>query len=78
MKAKEPCISCPETVVDEWGYLCDLACGKRSTWLNYMVGIKEVVEWIETHTLISPDKDSLTQFEPFYQIERTELREWRK
>ena len=39
-------------------------------------GIKEVVEWIETHQLIKPDKDSLTRFEPFYQIGEKELRKW--
>ena len=37
--------------------------------------IKEVVEWIKSHQLIEPDKDSITRFEPFYQIERKELEE---
>ncbi len=39
-------------------------------------GIKEVVEWVRSHQLIEPDKDSITRFEPFYQIEEKELKEW--
>lgn len=38
-------------------------------------GMREVVEWIKTHTLIEPDKDSLTQFEPFYQVTEAFLKE---
>ncbi len=41
-----------------------------------VTGIKEVVEWIESHPLIEPHEDSLTRFEPFYQIEKRELKEW--
>ncbi len=44
MEAKEPCIGCPNKVIDEWGYFCGLSCGKRIAWLNYMEGIKEVVK----------------------------------
>jgi len=42
----DPCIGCPNINLDEYGYLCDIACGKRSAWLNYMAGIREVVEAI--------------------------------
>lgn len=73
---KEPCIDCPDKLVDDWGYVCDIHCGKRSQWLNYQAGIREVVEWIESHQLIEPSKDSLTRFEPFYQIEQVKLKEW--
>ena len=53
MEAKEPCIDCLDINTDEYGYICDLACGKRTAWLNYMEGLKagveqgrcEVVEW---------------------------------
>ena len=41
-------------------------------------GIKEVVRWIKSHQLIKPDKDSITRFEPFYQIEKAKLKEWGK
>ncbi len=37
-------------------------------------GRREVTKWIRSHKLIEPDKDSLTRFEPFYQIEESELR----
>ena len=47
MGAKEPCIDCKNKVVDTWGYLCDLSCGKRSAWINYKAGIQAVVEWIQ-------------------------------
>ena len=72
----EPCVDCPDKVIDNYGYYCDIACEKRSAWLNYRAGIKEVVEWIRSHQLIKPDDDSLTRFEPFYQIEEAELKEW--
>ncbi len=39
-------------------------------------GRKEVVEWIKSHPLIEPDDDSITRFEPFYQIEESKLEEW--
>ncbi len=76
MKVKEPCIDCPDKVVDDYGYFCDIACGKRTAWQNYQAGIKEVVKWIESHQLIKPDKNSITRFEPFYQIKEVELKEW--
>ena len=39
-------------------------------------GIKEVVEWIKEHELISPDDSSIARFYPFYYIEERELKEW--
>lgn len=39
-------------------------------------GRKEVVKWIKEHPLIAPDENSLTKFEPFYQIEHAELKKW--
>ena len=43
-------------------------------------GIKEVVDWVESHMVISPDEDSLTQFYPYYIIEvvdkQAKLKEW--
>ncbi len=88
---EEPCIDCPKMNIDDYGYFCDISCGKRAAWFNYkagqeegevtaykkahQAGIKEVVEWIESHPLIEPDKNSLTRFEPFYQIEQSKLKE---
>jgi len=50
----DPCIGCPNINLDEYGYLCDIACGKRTAWLNqikgYELGVREVVEWVEFHT----------------------------
>ncbi len=73
---KEPCLDCKVKILDEWGYFCETYCGKRVAYLNYQAGIREVVKWIRSHTLIEPDKDSITRFEPFYQIEEKELKEW--
>jgi len=72
----EPCINCPDKVIDNYGYYCDIACGGYSAWLNYREGIKEAVARIRSHQLIKPDGDSITRFEPFYQIEEAELKEW--
>jgi len=51
MKPVEPCIGCPNMQVDKYGYFCDIACGKRTAWLNqmegYQAGIREVVEQLE-------------------------------
>ena len=44
MEDKKPCIGCPDMNLDEYGYLCDLACGKRTAWLNHQAGMKEMVE----------------------------------
>lgn len=73
---KEPCIDCTNKQRDEYGYLCDLSCGKRTAWANYQAGMLDVVGMIKSHTLIKPDENSITQFEPFYQIEQSELKEW--
>jgi hypothetical protein len=35
---KDPCIDCPNKQVDDYGYLCDLACGKRAAWMNQEIG----------------------------------------
>ena len=40
-------------------------------------GRQEIVEWIKWHPLIAPKQDSTTRFEPFYQIEQSELKKWR-
>ena len=49
---------------------------ERQAEISFKAGIKEVVEWIRTHQLIKPDDDSITRFEPFYQIEEAKLKEW--
>ena len=62
MEAKEPCIGCPDMDLDEYGYLCDLACGKRTAWLNYMAGMKKVIEWLERARKIKVPKYQLEQW----------------
>lgn len=76
MVDKNPCVNCSDSSIDEWGFLCDLSCGKHTAWVNYQIGVKGIVEWIRSHHLIKPNKDSLTRFEPFYQIEESELKKW--
>lgn len=74
---QDPCKNCSSKVIDTYGYYCDWVCGARSAWANYQAGIKEVVSWIKKHDLIKPDKESMTQFESFYQIEAKELEEFK-
>lgn len=44
-----PCVGCPDKRVDEYGYLCDLACGKRTMWSNYQAGIRAVIEELDLY-----------------------------
>ena len=46
--------------------------------ISYKKGIEEVVAWIRSHQLIEPSDDSVTRFEPFYQIEQAKLKKWEK
>jgi len=41
---KCPCDSCDHPDVDDYGYLCDLACGKRSAWFNREAGADAMLE----------------------------------
>ena len=41
---KNPCENCDRKQEDEYGLLCDLACGGYTAWLNYQAGIKEAIE----------------------------------
>ena len=82
MEAKDPCIGCPNINLDDYGYLCDLACGKRTAWLNqikgYELGIREVVEWIKEHQM--PDKPSSEPYPGLVLISKVQLeaklKEW--
>ena len=69
----DPCIGCKEKQEDEYGLFCDLACGKATSYASYQWGFKSAIKWIRSHQLIKPDEDSITRFEPFYQIEEGEL-----
>ena len=33
-----PCDGCEGKVIDEYGYMCDLSCGKRSQWISERAG----------------------------------------
>uniref|UniRef100_A0A6M3LB61 Uncharacterized protein n=1 Tax=viral metagenome TaxID=1070528 RepID=A0A6M3LB61_9ZZZZ len=72
---KEPCIDCPDKMIDDYGYLCDLSCGKRSMWTNYMAGVKEVVDWIDEHSRMSYERDEGEV--AFSHVQwHTKLKEW--
>ena len=47
MAVKNPCENCQNKQVDEYGYLCDLACGGHTAYINYQAGIKEVLSLLE-------------------------------
>jgi len=42
---KCPCDDCTaeHKLIDEWGYFCDLACGKRSYWIARCRGHQEML-----------------------------------
>ena len=44
----------------------------------YKSGMRKVVDFIEKYELIRPDKDSLTQFYPYYIIEQKDVEEFKK
>ena len=44
----------------------------------YKGGMRKVIEFIEEHELIRPDKDSLTQFYPYHIIAQKELEKFKK
>lgn len=60
--------------------ICDDCRAKAQAEISFNAGrqegIREVIDKIKSHQLIEPKKDSITRFEPFYQIEQSELREW--
>ena len=77
---KNPCTDCPDKVEDEYGLVCDLACGKHTGHENYQAGIREVVRYVGSHFVVRPDKDSITRFEPYYMIAVSDvegkIKEW--
>jgi hypothetical protein len=42
----DPCKDCPKKEVDDWGLVCDLACGKASAHDNYKSGAKDMLKYI--------------------------------
>jgi len=85
MEAKEPCIDCPDINRDEYGYICDLTCGKRTAWLNYMEGFKagrrEVVKWIYKNAGMGAETiEELSKGRSFIPIRsdkwQAQLKEW--
>ena len=39
-----PCEGCPDIQIDHYGYLCDLACGKRTVYFNKEAGADAMLE----------------------------------
>jgi hypothetical protein len=44
--------------------------------LGRLIGISGIVSLIKSQPLTKPDKDSITQFSPFYTIDIDKLKEW--
>lgn len=42
--AKCPCDNCKRKTEDEWGLVCDLACGQHTMWVNYEAGADAMLE----------------------------------
>lgn len=49
---------------------------KQQAEISFKVGIKEVVGKIKKTRLVSPNPESITQFEPFYIVAVSQLKEW--
>lgn len=49
----DPCRDCKNKEIDEWGYVCDFWCHKRSEYLSYMEGYKDAKEEVKN---LSADK----------------------
>jgi hypothetical protein len=48
---------------------------KAQAEISYKAGKQSILDFIRHHTLIKPDKNSITRYEPFYQITEKELKE---
>ncbi len=46
---KNPCENCPDVFKDQYGYFCDLSCGRYGQWLAHQEGVKEAVAWIRNN-----------------------------
>jgi len=46
---KCPCDDCSLEMkcIDQYGYMCDLSCGKRSAWANYELGADAMLAGLE-------------------------------
>ena len=42
----DPCKDCPDIQLDNYGYLCDLACGKHTAYLNREAGVDAILKVI--------------------------------
>lgn len=54
---KCPCDDCTaeHKLIDEWGYFCDMACGKRSYWIARCRGHEDMAGYVATIPLIEED-----------------------
>ena len=54
---KCPCDDCVagHKLIDEWGYFCDMACGKRTQWINREVGADAMLESLRKQNVTLPD-----------------------
>ena len=43
----DPCKDCPTKREDEWGFICDIYCGKMSAYRNYEAGADAMLEAIK-------------------------------
>lgn len=41
---KCPCDGCTHKAVDNYGYLCNMTCGKRSEWVSFEAGASLMFE----------------------------------
>jgi hypothetical protein len=58
---KNPCDGCENKQEDDYGYLCDLACGKRTAWINQEAGADAMLEALITSKYSSRcDLDKVT------------------
>ena len=46
----DPCRDCERKRTDQWGLICDIACGEHSAYRNYEAGANAMLEAIKKLT----------------------------
>ena len=47
--SKCPCDDCPNKVIDDYGYVCDLSCGKWGEWFMFEAGADAMLKAVQEH-----------------------------
>lgn len=53
----DPCKGCPRRDEDDWGYVCDIACGKRSQYLAMLEGARLAIKELSSEPVVPRARD---------------------